>query len=170
MDKPTDGVMLNIHLLGAPRTGKTQLAQGLAVALFGDGRPAASLAIHDNPPLPARPAMPVAKDLALLMGLDLPTSSVESRVQQSADQALRDALSQAGMTYQVVYGQGAERLQSALQAIEAWQRAVVAPPGGGQSAWIWSCETCSDPQCERRLLSALITAPSAPAAPGPQGE
>ncbi len=159
MYRLTDGVMLHIDLLGAPRTGKTQLAQDLAVALSGGGCPTAWLAIHDNPPFPARPAIPVAKGLALLMGLDLATSSVASRGQQSADQALRDALSQAGIAYQVVYGQGSERLRSALQALQAWQRAVAAPaarPGDGQSAWIWSCETCSDPKCERRLLSDLL--------------
>jgi hypothetical protein len=58
----------------------------------------------------------------------------------------------------VVYGSGPQRLEGALAAL-----AGILPPGAVDRApsqretgpWIWSCEKCSDPECEHRLFSRL---------------
>jgi hypothetical protein len=147
---------VHIRLLGAPGTGKTQLAAELTTALSGEN-PGRLFVLEDNPPLPL--TIPQSAGPILLMGLDLPAPPASGEAQQAADRALRVKLAQSGISYQVVYGQGAERLRSALSALQTWL------PGAGQAAegqarerWVWACDTCSDPQCERRLLSELLAA------------
>ncbi|MDP2819162.1 MAG: hypothetical protein Q8O29_13015 [Polaromonas sp.] len=150
---------VRIRLLGAPGTGKTQLTVELAKALSGGEHPSPLFTIDDNPALPLHRQHPSART-TLLMGLDLPVPPASADVQQAVDRALRDTLAESGVNYQVVYGQGAERLRSALSALPAWL------PGAGMAAegnasrarWIWACDNCSDPQCERRLLSDLLAA------------
>lgn len=148
---------LRISLLGAPGTGKTQLAADLLAALPVGNQP--WFAIDDNPPLPLTSPHPASP--ALLMGLDLPAQQGSSLEREAADRALRNALAQSGVNYQVVYGQGAERLHNALRALQAWLPASgVAAQGQRNRAdrWVWACDNCSDPQCERRLLSDLLAA------------
>ncbi|MBA4329840.1 MAG: hypothetical protein C0428_16565 [Polaromonas sp.] len=77
-------------------------------------------------------------------------------MQQAADRALRDTLAQAGISYQVVYGQGEQRLRSALAALQSTGQ--TAEGDASRAHWVWACDNCSDPQCERRLLSDLLAA------------
>ncbi|MES2686451.1 MAG: AAA family ATPase [Pseudomonadota bacterium] len=147
---------VHICLLGAPGTGKTQLAAELAAALSAEKHAASVFTVNDNPAL--RHLDPSACT-TLLMGLDLPAPPASAELQQAADRALRDVLAQSGVSYQVVYGQGEQRLRSALSALQAQL------PGGRDSEvdakhtrWVWACDNCSDPQCERRLLSDLLAA------------
>lgn len=100
----------------------------------------------------------------LVMGLDLPwvpdglhRRSPEDR--EPVDALVRSLLQRAEVGYQVVYGEGAQRLQGALQALAT---AGVLPAGtvprdGGSEArrWVWACEKCSDPACEHRLFAQL---------------
>ncbi len=147
---------VHICLLGAPGTGKSQLAAELAKALSAGKNAALAFTIKDNPALPY-PGPSAC--ITLLMGLDLPAPSASGNAQQAGDRALRDALAQAGISYQVVYGQGAERLRSALSALQAGlPGAGKAAEGHARERWVWACDTCSDPQCERRLLSDLLAA------------
>jgi len=153
-----------ISLLGAPGTGRAQLASELRVALSAHGLPAFVVAINDHPPLPTSALH--ASGPTLLMGLDLPAPPGTRDQRDAADRRLRDDLAQAGIAYQVVYGQGAERLQSALRALQPWlpcPAADAAPAARSDdplARWGWSCDSCSDPQCERRLLSDLLQARS----------
>ncbi len=147
---------VHIYLLGAPGTGKTQLAAALTAALSAEKHAASVFTINDNPALPHPD--PTACT-TLLMGLDLPAPPASAELQQAADRALRNTLAQAGVNYQVVYGHGEQRLRSALSALRAQL------PGGRDSEvdakrtrWVWACDNCSDPQCERRLLSDLLVA------------
>ncbi|MBA3594824.1 MAG: hypothetical protein M3Q12_14905 [Pseudomonadota bacterium] len=146
---------LHIRLLGAPGTGKTQLAAALRTALSGAQHAAPTFTLEDNPAqlFHSRNASAL---VTLLMGLDLPAPPACAGVQQTADRALRDVLAQSGISYQVVYGQGEQRLRSALAAIQGAE----IPTGvqDSRAQWIWACDNCSDPQCERRLLSKLLTA------------
>jgi HTH-type transcriptional repressor of NAD biosynthesis genes len=98
--------------------------------------------------------------LTLLTGLDLQwvpdgiqRDSPSARVE--VDARLRDVLQHNTIAHTLVYGSGAERTQSALQAIEhalCFPRSVAVPSSG----WHWSCDTCSDADCEHRLFRRLV--------------
>jgi nicotinamide riboside kinase len=98
-------------------------------------------------------------DLALVTGLDLPwvpdgLQRDGPQAQAPVDALVREALHKAGITYGVVYGRGDERTRNALAPVLAMlgQR----PPQDGERVrWTWTCEKCSDPECEHRLFAAL---------------
>jgi nicotinamide riboside kinase len=104
-------------------------------------------------------------DLTLLTGLDLAwmpdglQRAAGSRAQ--VDALLREHLQRARLPYQVVYGQGPQRLQSAVQALAAAgllpgaARERDATEKAGGAGWVWTCEKCSDPACEHRLFTRL---------------
>jgi nicotinamide riboside kinase len=98
-------------------------------------------------------------DVTLLTGLDLPwvadgLQRDGPHVRGPVDALVRDSLAKAGVNFRVVYGQGAERLRSALAAIDP----ASAPPVGADARrpWSWSCEKCGDPDCEQHLFTSLI--------------
>ena len=110
-----------------------------------------------------------AYDAILLTGLDLPWVADEGirdgpQVREPVDRLLRDALIRAGLGWQVVYGQGERRVESALDAI-------VSVAVRGHSALgvdrkehqkapeTGFCAACGDPDCERRLFTALLDQP-----------
>jgi nicotinamide riboside kinase len=104
-------------------------------------------------------------DATLVTGLDLPwmpdglqRDATASR--EDVDALVRKLLQQAGIPFQVVYGQGPQRLRGALRALEA--AGVLAADGAGRTLeegargpWVWACEKCSDPECEHRLFTRL---------------
>ena len=104
-------------------------------------------------------------DATLLTGLDLAWAPDDPRHEAAAREAVdlrvRQLLQEAGVPYQVVYGQGGQRLQSALQSLAAGGllppalRADEAAPGAGGAGWVWVCDKCSDPGCEHRLFTKL---------------
>ena len=143
--------MRRVGLLGAPGTGKSRLAAELIA--FCAERGLDSLQFSD---LQSDATRATGCAATLVMGLDLPTG-----VQGEAEDAcIRARLQSAGMPFQVVYGQGPQRLRSALQALDA---AGVLPAGlvaradegYGSGAWTWTCDKCSDPACEHRLFTRL---------------
>jgi len=142
-----------IRLLGAPGTGKTRLAAELANSLSAGRHDWPLFTVEDNPALPhAGPTVCTT----LLMGLDLPVPAAFAAVQQAADRALRDMLARSGISYQVVYGEGEQRLHNALAALQSTGN--TAEGDVSRTRWVWACDNCSDPQCERRLLSELLAA------------
>lgn len=103
-------------------------------------------------------------DLTLLMGLDLPwvpdgLFRDSPAVREATDALLRRELRTAGVTFQPVYGLGEARLRQALQAIATrLGRPLVADdPVLRQGRGRWVCDSCSDPDCEHRLFSQLLT-------------
>lgn len=144
---------VHIRLLGAPGTGKTRLAAELANALSAGRHDGPVFTVEDNPALPH--AGPTGCT-TLLMGLDLPVPPASAALQQAADRVLRDQLAQSGVGYQVVYGQGKQRLHNALAALQ--RTGNTAEGDASRARWVWACDNCSDPQCERRLLSDLLAA------------
>jgi len=149
-----------IAVMGATGTGKTRLTADV-VAACGRTPNLPPLLVTDNPPLPS--ALTEGRrggfDHVLLMGLDLPTESARNREQELADRALRETLAKARQPFTVIYGEGPTRLASALDALRALSHCGGAPTSAGtRQQWVWACDTCSDPDCERRLLSGLLAA------------
>ena len=119
----------------------------LLVAIYG------GLLFEDHPLLRFARERQSSYDVTLVTGLDLPwvadgLQRDAAHAREDVDALVRSELQKAGVPYQVVYGQGEERLQSALAALGA-------PLQGRESNRAWSCEKCSDPECEHRLFRKL---------------
>lgn len=159
---------MHIAVLGAPNSGKTQLVHDLLQHLTGAGWSAAIADDTSHTLSPSHAAMvwildaPAIDnlsahrfDLYLLMGLDLPSPAIASA---NVDMRLRQQLNKAQLAYHVVYGQGAERLQSALFALARQAPTLAMPMRAEQPArWLGVCESCGDGPCEHRLFSTLLT-------------
>ena len=164
--------LLTIALLGAPHTGKSALAGSLNSAAKAGAWPVAlTLAAS----LPALPATLPSYTLVLLTGLPTPPDSLRDscqtaacrHLQEAADASIRSALAEAGVPYLVLYGRPEERLAQACAAIgHLLQPAQAGRPAsqndqpdqlpGSHRPWVWSCDKCSDPQCEHTLLTRLL--------------
>jgi nicotinamide riboside kinase len=104
-------------------------------------------------------------DATLVTGLDLPwvadgLQRDPAPAREPVDALVRALLQRAGVAYQVVYGTGAQRLQSALVALASTKLvpATIVERAGEDDArgnWSWSCDKCSDPACEHRLFTRL---------------
>lgn len=157
--------VLTITLAGVPGSGKAALAAALAKSLQASGSQAA-ITLNANATLAPDLA---SHDLILLMGL-MADASAAGQIRQAADQRIREALAESRVPYQVLYGLPAECLAQAQHACNAWfesgqQNPPTTPPRPTQavdkeqrtkSAWVWLCDTCSDPVCEHRLLTDLL--------------
>lgn len=110
-------------------------------------------------------------DLTLVTALDLPwvadgLQRDGPHVREPIDALLRAALQRANIPYQVVYGQGIDRLQNAIIAINSIANNRIPDCRKKQkissnSLRNWTCEKCSDPDCEHALFSQLVKKPSA---------
>ncbi len=126
---------------------------------------------------PAALAYQRSFDLTLITGLDMPwqADGIQrdgEHVRAPVDTLLRELLQSAGIAFEVIYGQGDERLANALLALQRHNhppqdttnsiasRADSMPASGQRSLkkWQWNCEKCSDPDCEHRLFSSLQSA------------
>jgi len=106
-------------------------------------------------------------DVTLVTGLDLPwvadgLQRDGPHVRGPVDELVRTSLAEAGVPYPVVYGSGAERIGNALAAIDSIAPRRHDARATGQKdaqdrAWAWSCDKCSDPDCEHRLLTRLLS-------------
>jgi nicotinamide riboside kinase len=107
-----------------------------------------------------------AYGLTLLMGLDLPWQAdgvfrEGPQAREAIDALLRCELQAGGIAYQTVYGQGEARLVQALRAMgTALGRPLVhEDPALATGLRPWSCDNCSDPDCEHRLFTGLLSRP-----------
>jgi HTH-type transcriptional repressor of NAD biosynthesis genes len=105
--------------------------------------------------------------LTLLMGLDMPWQAdglfrEGPGMRADIDALLRRELQSAGIPFQTVYGSAEARAQHALRAVGALlgrplaSHDPVIEAGNGR----WTCENCSDPDCERKLFSGLVNSRS----------
>ncbi|MBG6071222.1 MULTISPECIES: hypothetical protein [unclassified Polaromonas] len=107
-------------------------------------------------------------DLVLLSGLEArflancTTGPCPVANHETVDRSIRNALAQAAISYRVLYGTADERHAHAQQAVESLlpaasrSRQATRPVGLKNQPWVWMCDKCSDPQCEHRLLTALL--------------
>ena len=140
---------MRVVILGAPVTGKTELAIALGKFLTSQGIP---LEDADSPDIQSLEQ----EDIALLCGLDLASTS---EAQTGVDQELRAGLQTRGMAFQVVYGKGSLRLQNALfcLATQTPQWAHLLRRGDMPVRWTGPCETCGDGLCEHQLFTKLVS-------------
>ncbi|MFI4928216.1 MAG: hypothetical protein ACHP7E_11100 [Burkholderiales bacterium] len=137
--------MKRVAVVGARGTGRSSLAGELSRFLAERGLDIAVL--EDD----------AGADVVLLAGLDLPSA----RGAEAQDASIRTRLQSAGVAFHVVYGTGPQRLRSALQALAAAGVLAAGLVGReddgaeGRRPWTWSCEKCSDPDCEHRLFTRL---------------
>ena len=169
---------LRLALLGTSDAALRLLVDALKEAASGSGW---HVDIETPAHTPALQTELTGFDLVLLAGLESAghhgTDAAHEQAQQ-AEQALRTALAGADMSYQVLYGTPAERLARALHALEALlaMSAPASRPVGAAGStnlvswpkprpkpWVWSCDKCSDPQCEYRLLTDLLASRTSPA-------
>lgn len=109
-------------------------------------------------------------DATLLTGLDLPWVADGlmrdgPQVREPVDALLRAALRGADLGWQVIYGQREVRIEKALNAITSIAYGAHPTLGNGQNdqenrSKNGSCAACGDPDCERRLFSALVDTPA----------
>lgn len=163
-----------VLLLGARGTGAPALARALQGRLAAAGvQVLAREAVGREDELDSAMHAARAATLTLLMGLDRPCPADRRPAQEAADAGLRAALAAAGRSYRVVYGSADDaRLAHALQAVTTL-KTIAGPahsPGAASLLGLktspqaerparlraWSCEKCSDPECEHRLFTALV--------------
>lgn len=155
-----------VAVIGAERSGKTELANTLAARLqehavaVADGTLLGAAVMREwengDRSLHAE-AWQAQRSYAhtLLMGLDLPSpadldpASLWRR--ERIDDLLRAALVDAGIPFAVVHGQGHERLGNALRALG------LAAPERPRRIAPRDCDKCSDPACEHRLFTDLLS-------------
>ena len=151
--EPSLAARRRIAVLGAPGTGAPDLAERLQAALSG----------HPELDISSPPSPDTVHGLVLLMGLPAGAPSPEVRAaQQQADTALRAQLQALALPFRVVYGEGAAQLNHALlalgltadEAAQAQREAAQFDLNRGRTPW--SCERCSDPECEHRLFTGLL--------------
>ncbi len=114
--------------------------------------------------------------ITLLMGLDMPwvadgLQRDGPQVREPVDGLLRQALTRAGVGYQVIYGLGEHRLQQTLGAIDELSARLCATDSIAVSAVFKRangqfglnhrglhafCAACGDAACERHLFTALV--------------
>lgn len=137
---------------------------------LGGTVPAAAPAARMSPErMPVHTALPCGgHDLTLVMGLDVPSgetgaSGLDAQVRARIDTDLRQTLLDAGQDFRVIYGQGLTRLNQALVALglpaqdkATWPERASLQFALNAGRTPWSCEKCSDPDCEHRLFSRLL--------------
>ena len=111
---------------------------------------------------PARPEPGPSR--VLLLALNTLASPPERRAAQiEADNALRAQLQALALPCTVVHGQGEAALSNALLALGLPALDAQTQTGREQAQFDlnrgrtpWSCEKCSDPECEHRLFTGLL--------------
>ena len=108
--------------------------------------------------------------ITLLTALDLPwvpdgLQRDGPHVREPVDRALRELMAAHGLPWSLLSGQGARRLEAAVDAVAPLLRPISAEGAGlftrlarrnaEPAARSLRCEHCGDPACERRLKQAL---------------
>jgi nicotinamide riboside kinase len=114
-----------------------------------------------------------AMDVTLVSGLDIAweADGIQrdgAHARPPVDALLRQTLDDAHIAYRVIYGLGDDRLHNAIKSISLNAINSVAAYAVNtwttehkySEKWVWSCDKCSDPECEHQLFSQLLKPPS----------
>jgi len=153
-----------IVVLGTCAAERTALAAALATRLQQDG--VAATVSADLLAIEAAPAARQREAVILLLGIDPAPGRAADGAAQAQDARLRAWLLRAGRPFSVIHGSAAERLENALRTVRAalpgagamQQGNRPSEPAGRSRPWAWSCEKCSDPDCEHQLFTRLVAA------------
>lgn len=148
--------------IGAAAGGGVQVVVADATALVAAA--CSEVVFNDTSLHPTALAQHRAVTLTLLMGLDFTSQANDPLSEGTASRAAMDAvlrreLQAASIPFQTVYGPVDARLQHALRSVGvSLGRPLVAhDPLLEHGTGRWTCENCSDPDCERRLFSGLVS-------------
>ncbi len=113
-------------------------------------------------------------NLTLLTGLDMPweADGIQrdgAHVRAPVDALLRERLQGGKIAFEVIYGLGDQRLQATLRALTSINSIACSAANitGGAlkdsrnssspdpAPWVWTCDKCSDPECEHQLFTRL---------------
>ncbi|MBS0450839.1 MAG: hypothetical protein JSS14_05955 [Proteobacteria bacterium] len=130
-----------IALLGGERDNRLALVHALALRL--QDSPFCAQAIEDGAQLQS-PA------LVLLLA-----SSADEDAQGLR---WREWLAQAGIAFSVLHGDAQARLDAAWRLVEPLLGLAPSPDSraGSTARWRWSCDKCSDSECEHNLFKDLL--------------
>jgi nicotinamide riboside kinase len=114
-----------------------------------------------------------AMDITLVSGLDIPwvADGIQrdgAHARPPVDTLLRQTLDDARIAYRVIYGLGDDRQHNAIKSIHLNTTNSIAACAINtwttdqkhSKKWVWSCDKCSDPECEHRLFSQLVKSPT----------
>ncbi len=115
--------------------------------------------------------------LTLLTGLDMPweADGIQrdgAHVRGPVDALIREQLQSASIAFEVIYGLGEQRFQTALNALNTIKSIAnyidnigANEPKDSENMskpWVWTCDKCSDADCEHQLFSRLINSAPQP--------
>lgn len=111
-----------------------------------------------------QPLQLACEDAVLLIAPALTASNAQSSQAQTVMMQLRQALVARQQHFQVLFSQGNTLVNDAMSALCNWfpqspalqVRRAALREHGNLARWAWSCEKCSDPECELRLFKGLI--------------
>ena len=103
-------------------------------------------------------------DAVLLLAPPLGASNAQASQAQDAMMALRQALVARQQHFQVLFAQGDALVNNAMGALCNWfpqaaalqARRAALREHGNLARWTWTCDTCSDPECELKLFKGLV--------------
>jgi hypothetical protein len=148
---------MRIAIVGAECTGKKTLQQALITFLRTSLWDCADPVVEN---ITTSLTGLAGYDLVLLTASDLrpPVESypaIDWAARAISDRQLRAVLITHKIPHAVIYGEGPARTQCALDALAHFQKKPL-PRSPHDTEWVWSCDTCSDAQCEHRIFSKLL--------------
>ena len=90
-------------------------------------------------------------------------SNPQEQQSLATERACRQALLRSGAAFQVLQGSLAQRMETVLNSLGLQTDTAAAQSrqfalNGGRTPW--RCESCSDPDCEHRLFTDLLSRPN----------
>jgi HTH-type transcriptional regulator, transcriptional repressor of NAD biosynthesis genes len=100
-------------------------------------------------------------DLTLVMGTDLDWKADGIQrdgpiMRQQVNNRLRQVLDAESIPFTVIYGTGGSRTDCAMRAITHDAKSGDLSPANNVTSWVWTCEKCSDAQCERHIFTGQL--------------
>ena len=149
-----------VYVVAATVANAAKLVANLEDALGANGDFCLKASSHQQLQAPQL----AAPDAVLLVAPPLGASNAQSSQAQDAMMQLRQALVAQQQHFQVLFAQGDALVNNALSALCNWfpqaaalqARRAALREHGNLARWTWTCDTCSDPECELKLFKGLV--------------